>query len=315
MRKFMFLIAVITSLTAAAQTGVLHPGLSLPPDLSEEVIEWQRDIYRVVDVRDSENQGLFSPQEENIFQQGLFMRLLQLATAGTIPVYRYVIDGTEQFNEESREDIAHVLYSHHIPYVPKDGRVYVRREDIPLSEVTRYYIRESVFYDLTNSSFRTLVTAICPVMTENGDFGEEDIQYPLFWVKYSEAEPYLRDLPVIADYRNTAEVMPVTEYFTLNRYKGDIIKVADVMGRSLAQTQESDSALQVRQAAIERELIEVRQNTYSVFRKPVPRKKKNLLKAITGLFHKDKSQKKEKVNDQAVTDKRPAAYRKRYDAQ
>lgn len=318
------------ALTAAAQDTARQIGLSVTPPAVTENIGWQRDVYREVDIQEWNNSGLYSPIDENPMQQGLFMRLLTLATEEKVPIYRYAIDGVEQFNTEGKEDIRLVLRSHAITFSEENGRVVLQRENIPMNEVMKYYLREAVFFDDISSCFRTRVTAICPVLLEDDEFGEETIQYPLFWMRYQDVEPYLKDLPIIPDYRNIAEVMPMTDYFLLNRYKGSIIKVSNAFGHSLAQTCETDSAIAVQQQRLEKELRTVRENTYSVFPKPEPEikvKKGSLLKRLCMLLKKKRKQKTlENASQEAVAatkrddtpdvkEAKTPLYRKNYDAE
>lgn len=272
----LILLSLVTASVCQAQTTTRQFAYSSAFQPLAESAEWQRDVYREVDIMEWPNTGLYCPVDEIPEQQGLFMRLLTLAAGGDIPVYRYAIDGNEQFDDQSKADIREILASHYIPFtVSGDGNIALRREDVPVSDVMKYYVREGIYYDLSNSSFRNIVLAICPVLIQEDEFGAGKTQYPLFWVKYSDAEPYLRDVPVIPDYRNTAEVIPMSDYFTLNRYKGSIYKVSNAFGHTLAQQCGSDS-IQGEQQRIERELAQVRENTYSVFSKPEPvvRKKK-----------------------------------------
>lgn len=295
-----FLVSFSIGAWAQVSTQGLDISVSYPNDAY--CVEWMRDIYREIDLREWDNSALFSPMEEDLRQQGLFMRLLTLATDGRIPVYRYAIDGTEQLTSQGKIDIREVLEAHYIPFIERNGRLIVRRDDVPMNEVMKYYIRENVFYDGINGSFRRRVTAICPVLIQDDEFGEEKLQYPLFWARYADAEPYLRDLPIIPDYRNVSQVIPMADYFTLNLYRGRIYKISNAFGQTLAQTSVTDSAFEVLRSRIERELIDVKTNTYSVFSKPEPQVENprdvngGIFGAIKGLFTRKRKIRDEKAN-------------------
>jgi hypothetical protein len=92
-----------------------------------------------------------------------------------------------------------------------------------------------------------------------------ETRYPLFWVLYKDLEPYIKSLPVIPNYGNKAMVMPMTDYFTLNKYKGDIYKVSNPFGKTLRQMCDSDSAYVAAQQRIERELKRVIKTTYNTY--------------------------------------------------
>ena len=57
-----------------------------------------------------------------------------------------------------------LLERYHIYYEDQNGRPRVNASDIPSAEVSRYYIKESSYFDQRTSTFRTKVTALCPVL-------------------------------------------------------------------------------------------------------------------------------------------------------
>ena len=285
MRNLLLIIMVMMSASLLAQRTTLRQQ-SFPTSLPsvDENIEWQRDIYREVNLTENENAGLFCPQEPTINQKGLFTTLLSLATEKKIPLYRYNIDGNEVFNAAAKIDVRDVLKNHHIFYEEVNDSIFVDPSDIPATAVMLYYIREGIYYDMTNSSFRIKVQALSPVLIEEDDMTGVPTRYPLFWVLYSDIEPFLKDLTIIPDYGNMSMVMSMTDYFTLNKYKGDIYKVSNARGLTLRQMVDSDSALIVTQQRIERQLRKVRKTTYNTYYKedsqkrqpPVEKKRKKL---------------------------------------
>ena len=276
-RLSQLLIMATLSVSALAQNQVTLRQQNFPTSLpmEDENIEWQRDIYREVNLTEDENAGLYCPLEPSKNQKGLFTKVFNLAVAKLIPLYRYNIDGNEVFNESSKIDIKDVLTNHHIFFQEEDGHILVDPNDVPASEVMTYYIKEGVYYDLTNSSFRIKVLALCPVLIEDDEYTSGPTRYPLFWVVYKDLEPYLKDVSIIPDYMNMSMVMPMTDYFTLNKYKGDIYKVSNARGLTLRQMVDSDSALVVAQQRIEQQLKKVRKTTYNTYynsASPAPQK-------------------------------------------
>lgn len=270
-------LLIITTLyvnTAMAQSHVTLRQQNFPVDLptEDDNVEWRRDIYREVNLAEDENAGLYCPQEPTEYQQGLFTRIFSLAIERKIPIYRYNIDGNEVFNDNSKVDIKDILSNHHIFFEENDSSVIVNMSDVPAAEVLTYYIKESVFYDLTNSAFRIRVTALCPVLIEDDDFNDGTTRYPLFWVRYKDLEPYLKSMPIIPDYRNSARVVSMADYFTRNLYKGEIYKVSNALGKTLRQMAGSDSAMKVMQQRIENDLRKIRITTYNTYYSPTPPK-------------------------------------------
>ena len=94
------------------------------------------------------------------------------------------------------------------------------------------------------------------------DFGDGEQKYPLFWVKYSDAAPYLSKQVVMTSNLNNAATMSMDDYFTRNMYKGKIYKTANLLGRTLAQYCPDDSTLAKEQRRIEAELAAFEKNVW-----------------------------------------------------
>ncbi len=230
-------------------------------EMPEDVV-WRRDIYREIDLNNDANAGLYYPVEPIDKQLNLFTYVFKLALFGYIPVYEYRLDGNEVFNDSSKVKMKTVLDNYHIFYEEKDGKLRVDNSDIPSAEVKLYYLKESAYYDQANSTFHRKVLSICPVMIREDDFGGEASKYPLFWVKYSDLEPFLSRQTVMTSNLNNAATMSMEDYFTLNRYNGKIYKTNNMLGKTLSQYCPNDTALAKEQKRIEAELMAFEQNIF-----------------------------------------------------
>ena len=223
-------------------------------DIPEEVV-WRRDIYRELDLTDDANAGLYYPVEPQGKQLNLFTYIFKLAQNGYIPVYEYPTDGSDNFSLENRVQMQTILDNYHIYYEEQDGKLKVDNSDIPSAEVRKFYLKESAYYDQANSSFHIKVLALCPVMLRDDDFGGEATQYPLFWVKYSDLEPFLNRQTVMASSLNNAATMSMDDFFTLNSYRGKIYKTNNAQGKTLLQLCDGDmDKMTAEQKRIEAEL-------------------------------------------------------------
>jgi gliding motility associated protien GldN len=231
-------------------------------DMPEDVV-WRRDIYREVNLDDEPNSGLYYPVEPIGKQMNLFTYVFKLALGGYIPVYEYRLDGNEVLEATAKVDMKTVLDNYHIFYEEKNGKLSVDNSDIPSAEVKVYYLKESAYYDQANSSFHIKVQAFCPVMLRDDDFGGEAAKYPLFWVKYSDVEPYLSRQAVRISEKNDASLVNLDDYFTLNKYKGKIYKTNNSQGKTLMQIVGNDSTkLSAEQKRIEAELANFQNNIF-----------------------------------------------------
>ena len=255
--------AAANNKTQAAQQMTQRARLMYPTalDMPQDVV-WRRDIYRELDLNIDANAGLYYPVEPIDKQLNLFTYVFKLALNGYIPVYEYRLDGNEVFSDSAKVAMKTILDNYHIFYEEKNGKIRVDNSDIPSAEVKMYYLKESAYYDQANATFRRKVTSLCPVMMRDDDFGGEASKYPLFWVKYSDLEPFLNKQTVMTSNLNNAAVMTLDDYFTMNRYEGKIYKTTNMLGRTLAQYCQNDSALKKEQMKIEGELKAFEQNIF-----------------------------------------------------
>jgi len=231
-------------------------------DMPEDVV-WRRDIYREINLMDEENAGLYDPVEPQGRRLNLFTYVFKLALNGYIPVYEYNLDGNEVLEPQAKVEIKSILDNYSIYYTEEGGKLKVDNSDIPSAEVKMYYLKECAYYDQANTTFRIKPIAFCPVMVREDDFGDEATKYPLFWVKYSDVEPYLSRQSVKTSDVNDAAQMTLDDYFTLNKYRGKIYKTANRLGRTLAQVANGDTTkLSAEQRRIEAELEAFRKNIF-----------------------------------------------------
>ena len=231
-------------------------------DMPEDVV-WRRDIYRQIDLTEDENSGLYYPPEPQGRQLNLFTYVFKLALNNYIPIYEYNLDGNEVLEPQAKVTMKSILDNYNIYYEEQNGKLKVDNSDIPSPEVKMYYLKESAYYDQANSTFHIKPLAFCPVMVREDDFGGEATKYPLFWVKYSDVEPFLSRQTVMTSDRNDAAVMTMDDYFTLNKYRGKIYKTNNRLGKTLAQVCDGDTArLTAEQRRIEAELAAFRNNIF-----------------------------------------------------
>lgn len=247
----------VAARVAAQKTATTKPtsdraALMFPTsdEMPQDVV-WRRDIYRQLDLLEDANAPLYYPVEPRGKEQNLFTYLFRLFLSGRIPVYTYKLDGNESFDEKDKADAHELLDRYSIYYEESDGKVTVPESDIPSAEVKRFYVKESSYFDQRSATYRTRVTALCPVLMRGADdFGTEATPYPLFWVNYDDVASYLSRMPVMASNLNNVTNMTVDDYFTMNRYQGKIYKTNNLQGRVLA----NDSSRVGEQARIELQL-------------------------------------------------------------
>lgn len=229
--------------------------------MSEDVV-WRRDIYREIKLDDNANAGLYYPVEPIGSQMNLFTYIFKLMMTGQIRAYEYRLDGNEVFNDSAIVKPLAFLDNYHIYYERQNGRVHLDNSDIPSREVKSYYIKECAYYDQVSATFHKSVTALCPIMTREDDFGDGAARYPLFWVKYDDLAPFISKQIIMTSNLNNASTMSVADFFTKNMYSGKIYKTTNMLGQTLAQYCDTETALTDEQKRIEKELTDFEKNIW-----------------------------------------------------
>lgn len=229
--------------------------------MPEDVV-WRRDIYRTLDLTKDANAALYYPVEPMGKQINMFTFVFRLVITGALPIYQYRLDGNESFMEKDKIKVKEFLDNYNIFYEEKDGRFVIDNSDVPSAEVLSYYIKECSYYDQNTSTFATKVLALCPIMHRREGYASGATKFPLFWIKYSDLEPFLSRLTMMTSNYNNAATMSAADYFTLKKYKGDIYKTNNMLGKSLSQYCPNDTAMKKEQARIEAELLAFEKNIY-----------------------------------------------------
>ena len=250
-----------------ANTITTRAQISFPTSAPmEEDVVWRRDIYRELNLMDDANAGLYYPTEPVGSQMNLFCYIFKLMMMGPrnggISAYEYRMDGNEVFTDSARIKPLQFLDNYHIYYERTDRGIRLDNSDIPSAEVKGYYLKESAYYDQGKSTFHRKVIALCPILYRADDFGDGEVKYPLFWVKYDDLAPFLSKQTIMTSNLNNAATMSVEDYFTMNCYKGKIYKTTNMLGRTLAQYCTTDSAMTKEQKKIESELKEFEENIF-----------------------------------------------------
>ena len=163
---------------------------------SDSDIQWQRIIYRSLNLNVVENMPLYYPEEPCAEGMNLFFIIIKNISNGSLPAYEY-LDGKEIFSDEYRINVKdmfdrfHILYTNAKGSTEKNPKYTIEYADIPANEVLSYYIREKYEFNRLNSKVTRKVEAVCPVLHRNDDFGGDAIKYPMFWVRIDDLRPFI----------------------------------------------------------------------------------------------------------------------------
>lgn len=302
---------------AAKPTVTDRASLMFPTtDAMPEDVVWKRDIYRQLDLTKDKNAPMYYPVEPMGKQVNLFTYLFRLILTGRINAYTYKLDGNESFDAKDKLAVKDMLERYGIYYEETGGKLTVADSDVPSAEATRYYLKESIYLDQRTGTFATKVTALCPILMRGADeFSSDATPYPLFWVKYDDIAPWLAKLPMMASNLNNVTNMTADDYFTLNRYEGQIYKTNNMQGKVLRNDCPTDSDMVAAQAKIEKQIKDFEKNIWGTGFLPDTTKKdsteaeavaktaKPAAKKKSGLLFGNKNNRAEKA--QAVAEKNP----------
>lgn len=278
MKNFISILLFFTALSTAAQPPARRKAAEQKAEQTVQQVgyrefptaqvmpsdaAWRRDIYRQINLTKEANAVLYYPTTPQDGQMNLFTYLFRLLLRGQVKAYEYTLDMNPHFTEDKVVKAKKIMDDQEIYYESKDGKIRVNDADLPSEEVKYFFVKESIYYDQHTASFRTKVTALCPVRTRGDEeFGGSDSRYPLFWVKYDDAAPYLGKLMLMGSSLNNAAMMSADDYFTLNRYEGEIYKATNLQDRLISNYCPTDSAAKQERDRIEKELADFQKHVW-----------------------------------------------------
>lgn len=222
---------------------------------------WVREIYRFIDMRDSQNAVLYNPVKPNGKTSNLLTLIFNLVLNGDIPVYQYLADDTENFSEEYKMNIDSSFFNKlDIPFRVDNGKYLVDQSSIPSADVKGFYLKETWYFDKNNSVVNVKPVALSPVMIYQSDYAAGLEFDPLFWLPYESIKSYTAKMPIRTSHLNDATNQTINDFFVKRQYKGDIYKTS-TLGISVADFENKDS-LKVQRTKIENQLKQFNKNLW-----------------------------------------------------
>jgi gliding motility associated protien GldN len=220
-------------------------------------VVWLREMYSYIDLTKDENAALYYPPRPVGDRKNLFTVIFQLVADGKLVAYNF--NDTETFTEAEKVDFEEILKKFQVLYTVQgtgnNKKYIVDNRDIPGSEALKYLIKEGWYFDEATGSFKSQVTAICPILVREDDYGGGVTNNPLFWIPYENLRPYIaREMIMTSDYNN-ALTYTIDDYFSKRMYTTDIIKTVNLRDLSLAQqVGDNPEVLKHAQDSIEKQL-------------------------------------------------------------
>ena len=207
--------------------------------LREADIMWLKRVWRVVDLREKINHVFYFPEKPTQGRKN-FMTIVMDAITVEASITAYSpfeadsITPTDMFTipltpEEASLSLTKKSYETIYDEITEEEKDTVITEDIPLSEIKRFLIKEEVFFDKQRSSMETRILGIAPQKERyvNGEFaGYQEI----FWIYFPEARDVFAASEVY-NRHNDVKRLTYDDVFWKRMFSSRIIKESNVYDR------------------------------------------------------------------------------------
>lgn len=258
-RHILFLgLIVLTSLGAQAQ--VLDPGQESPLDgvysksvdsphkkpipyvqLREADIMWLQRVWREVDMREKVNHPFYFPETPTQGRKNFMTNIMEAIELERIHAYS-AQDSTTLLPDDTfkqlityQDAFGAFITTSTVEQVDEYGDVYYEEalDTIKWSrEITRFRIKEEVFFDKQRSLMETRILGIAPVIPQKNEDGDIESYTEAFWIYFPEARFVFAEAEVYNTH-NDIDRLTYEELFWKRKFNSRIIKVSNVYDRSI----------------------------------------------------------------------------------
>jgi gliding motility associated protien GldN len=210
--------------------------------LREADIMWLQRVWREVDMRQKANHSFYFPLDPTQGRKNFMTTIMESIQLERIHAYAAVDSNTlfpdDTFKRQITYDEAMGAFTTKttIEDVDEWGDImYVEAADtIKLDQITRFRIKEEVFFDKQRSIMETRILGIAPVKPEKNEDGDIEGYTEAFWIYFPEARFVFAEAEVY-NVHNDADRMTYEELFWKRKFNSRIIKVSNVYDRTIDQ--------------------------------------------------------------------------------
>lgn len=210
--------------------------------LREADIMWLQRVWREVDMRQKANHSFYFPLDPAEGRKNFMTTVMEAIQLERIHAYS-AVDSNTLFPDDTFK--RQITYSEAmgafttkttIEDVDEWGDIiYVEAADtIKLDQITRFRIKEEVFFDKQRSVMETRILGIAPVKPEKNEDGDIEGYTEAFWIYFPEARFVFAEAEVY-NVHNDADRMTYEELFWKRKFVSRIIKVSNVYDRAIDQ--------------------------------------------------------------------------------
>jgi gliding motility associated protien GldN len=205
--------------------------------MREADIMWSKVVYRMVDLRQSQNLGLYYPTKPIGGRMNLMDILLYGIDNEGIRAFS-ANDPLNEFTAQMTIDEINTVFDAGVDTIvtqdPLTGELIPQIIDKPRKsdEVKKLLLKEQWFFDKNHSVMKVRIIGICPIriyyrLDDRNMPTDELLQKQTMWIYFPEVRPLLANHEVYNQF-NDSQRVSFDDYFMQRRFSGFIFSVSNV---------------------------------------------------------------------------------------
>ncbi len=228
--------------------------------LREADITWKKRVWRMIDLRQKQNQPLYFPVKPKKHWKNLVTVLIDAVKSEQLTAYDAKLD--DQFLVPLTPDkVEEIIVKYDtVDEYNDEGEVIgqkATRQELDPSLVKKIQIKEVWYFDKQRSVMDVRILGICPKVERYDDYGTFVGEEPLFWIYFPDAREILAKAEVFNPF-NTSANLTYDDYFMKRLFDSYIYKEDNVYDRKISDYAVGMDAL-LESERVKNELLEFEQ--------------------------------------------------------
>ena len=207
--------------------------------LREADVMWLKRTWRIVDMEEKMNQVFYYPKKPTQGRKNFVQIIMDaIMEEGSLQPYAASVDGTENDMFQvpmTPEEVGEVfVYKSTFADIDEQGNTIDTEveNEIPLSEITKFKIKEEVFFDNERSVLEFRILGIAPIVPKIDADGEVEGYQEEFWIYFPEARFVFAENEVF-NRQNDVHRMTYDDLFWKRMFASRVVKESNVYDRKL----------------------------------------------------------------------------------